>query len=362
MKHEVKVIINKSIFAIVFIVFFFLILYVLNKLFISFLLAGALAYVFSPLVNKLSEKIPHLLATWIVFFLIFLLFSLLLFLFVPLFTEQAISISKEVPKIWKTISIQGGKLQRWLMTHAPDLYSSLQEYETRLTEGIKPATKIVAFFATQIYAIFRRIIDLILFPFFLFYLLKDFEKIKRWIKGIIPGKYREEGGRLLHEIDRILYGFIFGQLLVAVILGILYALGLAIIGVPYSLLIGITAGIFDIIPYVGTVLGFILASAVTFFYFSSLKMVLLVLLVFAGIRVVEGNFISPRLIGGKVGLHPIFVVFAIILGGKFFGLFGMLVFVPIFAIGKVFFMDIISYYKNSELYKGAKADETAIGS
>ncbi len=356
MKREVKTLLNKIIFSVAFILLFFIILYLLNRLIPPFLYAGAIAYVFYPLVEKLSKKINRVLATWIVFLIVILLFFALIFLFVPLFTEQVIKVSQELPRIWESINVQSGKLADWLQSHSPELLSSIQNYQTKLAESLKPATRIVSFLATQLYLLIRRIIDFIIFLFFLFYLLKDFGRIKEWIKEIIPCKYREEGVRLLQEIDRILYGFIFGQLLVALILGIMYTIGLTIIGIPYALLIGITAGILDIIPYVGTAVGFILAAVVAFFYYSSFKMVLLVLLVFATIRAIEGYFVSPKLIGEKVGLHPIFVVFAIILGGKFFGLFGMLVFVPIFAIGKVLIIDIVNYYKDSSLFK---ADETS---
>lgn len=356
MRKEVKTLLNKIIFSIVFVILFFVALYLLNKLIPPFLYAGAIAYVFYPLVEKLSRKINRVLATWIVFLLVILLFFTLIFLFVPLFAEQVIRISHELPRIWESVSAQGGKLADWLQSHSPDLLSSIRNYQAKLAESLKPATRIVSFLATQLYLLLRRIIDFVIFLFFLFYLLKDFGRIKEWIKDIIPYRYKPEGVRLLQEIDRILYGFVFGQLLVALILGIMYTIGLSIIGIPYALLIGITAGLLDIVPYVGTAVGFIIAAVVAFFYYSSFKMVLLVLVVFAITRAIEGYFISPRLIGEKVGLHPIFVVFAIILGGEFFGLFGMLVFVPIFAIGKVLIIDIIEFYKNSSLFK---AEETA---
>jgi predicted PurR-regulated permease PerM len=163
-------------------------------------------------------------------------------------------------------------------------------------------------------------------------------------------------------MDVILSSFIRGQAIVVLILAVLYSVGLSLIGLPFSVLIGVMAGIGDIIPYLGTVIGFIVSIIVGFTSFQSYERILLIVLVFVIVKGTENWFFYPKIVGREVGLHFVWVLIAIVVFGHLFGFWGLLVAIPSSAGFKVYINDLIKYYKKSRFFKKGMASPTDYGS
>lgn len=181
---------------------------------------------------------------------------------------------------------------------------------------------------------FRLLIDISVAMVISYYIIKDEEHFKELLLSLLPKKVRSPAVNLGREVNRILSGFIQGQLLTALIIGIMETLGLILAGVKYPLALGMIGGVSNIIPYFGPYLGAIPALAIALTD-SPLRM-LFALIVFITVQQLDNSIISPKIIEGRLGLHPVATIFAVLVGGEFFGIIGMLVAVPIFAILKVF--------------------------
>ena len=178
-------------------------------------------------------------------------------------------------------------------------------------------------------------INLLVIPISTFYFLRDFEVLKQRFMEYLPERFHASVVHLLTEIDEVLSNFMRGQLIVAALLAAIYSIGLVAIGTPMGLLIGLFAGVVSFIPYLGLILGLGPALLLTFLQFQDWQRPLAVLIVFAGAQFLEGNFITPRVVGQRVGLHPVAVMIAVLLGGNFFGLLGVLIAVPVAAVLRV---------------------------
>ncbi|MGB4472629.1 MAG: AI-2E family transporter, partial [Limnochordia bacterium] len=187
--------------------------------------------------------------------------------------------------------------------------------------------------------IVSQIISLLIAPILAFYLLRDLEAIKRRSFMLIPKRYRLTVFKFCKEINRVVDGFIRGQLVNALLVGSLIAAGLALLGIKYAVFIGLLAGVFNIIPYFGPVIGFVPASL--FALAKSPLSVLWVLILFVVVNQLEANVISPKIIGERVGLHPLAVIFAIFAGGELMGIIGMLVAVPAAAVVRIAFLYVL---------------------
>lgn len=180
---------------------------------------------------------------------------------------------------------------------------------------------------------FANIISLIISPVLAFYFLRDHQAMRERTLKYVPAKYRGDAQNILREINVALNGFFRGQLLVCLFVGLFIYGGLLVLGIPYALFIGLLAGLFDIIPYFGPVLGFLPAAALALA--KSPLTVLWVLLLFVAANQIENGIISPKIIGDRVGLHPLVVIFAVLVGGNLMGILGMLMAIPVAAIIRV---------------------------
>jgi predicted PurR-regulated permease PerM len=191
---------------------------------------------------------------------------------------------------------------------------------------------------------------LFLMPIVAFYMLVDWPKLTRKVTELLPKSRKDQIGDLLGQIDRTLAGFIRGQLTVCVVLGLFYGIGLTLIGLRFGFLIGLTAGFLTIMPYVGSTTGLVLSTAVAWFTTHDWGMVGEALLVFVIGQILEGNFLTPKLVGENVGLHPLWVIFALLAGGAVAGFVGMLVAVPVAAVIGVMVRFFLQEYKKSAYY------------
>lgn len=185
---------------------------------------------------------------------------------------------------------------------------------------------------------FTNFISLLISPVLAFYLLRDHQAMRQRALQYVPAPHRGEAQNIMREINGALNGFFRGQLLVSLFVGLFIYGGLYVLKIPYALFIGLIAGLFDIIPYFGPILGFLPAAA--FALLKSPITVLWVLLLFVGANQIENGIISPKIIGDRVGLHPLVVIFAVFVGGDLMGIVGMLLAVPVAAILRV----ILAYF------------------
>jgi len=195
------------------------------------------------------------------------------------------------------------------------------------------------------------IVNFIIFSVVSVYLLKDFNTIAQNIKTLFPLSKRDQAMRVLSKVNDNLRYFLRGQLIVCLILSLIYSIGLTIAGIPLSFLIGFIGGFGNLIPYVGTGTGIVLASILALFQFHDLKHLLYVIVVFGIGQLLEGTVITPRIMGKGLGLSPVMVILSILICSQLFGFLGLLLAVPIASTVKVFIDEFISKYKSSQYYK-----------
>jgi predicted PurR-regulated permease PerM len=192
----------------------------------------------------------------------------------------------------------------------------------------------------------------LLTPIYLYYLLKDLPRMNAVFGGLVPERHRLPLADKLGEIDELLSAFLRGQLSVCAILAVLYSIGLYFIGIDLAIATGTLAGITFIIPYFGTILGILLSMTLAFLKFHDILHPLLCLGWFAIVQGLEGGIITPRIVGEKVGLHPIVTILAILIAGQLFGILGMLLAVPVAAVLKVGLSSLLDYYRSTPFFKG----------
>lgn len=201
-------------------------------------------------------------------------------------------------------------------------------------------------------------LDLLLVPFFVFYILIDFQKWRDSLEELIPPRFRDPFSRLFDESGRILESYVRGQLLIGLIMAGCYAVGFWALGVPAWAGIALIAGLLNAIPYVGTVLGIVLASAFTLAEGGGVWDIAGVLGVFVAVQSLEGYVLTPRILGGRLNLHPMAVFLGLLVGGKLFGLLGVILAIPAIAIGKVFFKFLRELYQASFFYHAGDIHES----
>ena len=193
-------------------------------------------------------------------------------------------------------------------------------------------------------------LDLLLVPFFVFYILIDFQRWRDSLEDLIPPRFREPFSRLFDESGRILESYVRGQLLIGLVMAVFYAVGFWFLGVPAWAGIAMIAGLLNAIPYVGTILGIILAGAFTLADGGGVWDITAVLGIFAAVQTLEGYYLTPKILGGRLNLHPMAVFLGLLIGGKLFGFLGVILAIPAIAIAKVFYKFLRELYQASHFY------------
>ena len=197
------------------------------------------------------------------------------------------------------------------------------------------------------------LIGLLVIPVITYYALVEFDNIKVWFLNMIPAPYQEAVETKVSMINVLVAGFIRGQLIVAVLLGILYAIGFSFIGIDMAIGIGMVAGMLGIIPYVGSAVALGLAAGLCLLQYGVDLHLLFVVGWYALIQTLEGLLLTPRIVGRSVGIHPVAVIVGLLIGGDLLGFLGLIVAVPITAIVQVFVRELLETYRSSALYSGA---------
>lgn len=220
-----------------------------------------------------------------------------------------------------------------------------------MSNGLKMLGVILRRLVSGGFALVNIISLLLITPVVAFYMLRDWDAFVGKVDDLLPKHSKKTIEMQAREIDRILSSFIRGQLSVCVLLGTFYAIGLYAVGLDLGVLVGFVAGIISFIPYAGTIFGFVVSMAIAFAQFDSWLPIAQVLGVFLLGQFIEGNFLTPKLVGDSVGLHPVWIMFALLAGGALLGFLGLMMAVPVAAIIGVLIKHLVENYKASSLYK-----------
>lgn len=333
--------------------------YFLAPVLTPFVAGALLAYLGDPIVDQMERwRLNRTLAVILVFAIFGFIALLLVLLLFPMVARQFAYLTERlptiitwlqkvaIPRVEKTIGVELGSFD---LLDNKDLLISAWQYSGDYVEGfIKNLTK-------SGLAIFALLGNLVLTPIVAFYLLRDWDILMDKIRGLIPRQYASNTVSLFSECDERLGAFLRGQLLVMLVLGIIYAAGMWMLGLDLALLIGLLSGLASIIPYLGFAVGIVAASIVAFFQFHDVLHMLMVWGVFIIGQLLEGSILTPLLVGDRIGLHPVAVIFAILAGGELFGFLGMLLALPVAAASMVFLEHARRRYLSSRMYVG-KAD------
>ncbi|MDS1030024.1 AI-2E family transporter [Bacillota bacterium LX-D] len=314
-----------------FIVFVFL--YAVRNILFPFVLAIVLAYILNPLVEKLEKhNIKRLYGITIVYIVVFGVLFLACFYGFPVILKQLTAFVEKIPLYTNEIQ---NRLQNFyhLYQRFTIPYSLRESIDHNILWFQNLLITSLSNLVSSIFSLFSEIFSFIVAPILTFYLLKDKEEICRLIVQNLPLNKRSEILSIWSEIDLALLKFIQGNLLVALIVGIATSIGLTIVGMDFPLLFGIISGITNIIPYFGPIIGAI--PAVSLALLKSQSLALYVILVMLIVQQLESNFISPKILGNSIGVHPLLVIFVLLAGGQLWGIAGMLVAVPLTAILKI---------------------------
>jgi predicted PurR-regulated permease PerM len=312
-------------------------IYLLAPVLTPFLTAALLAYIGNPLVSRLERsRVPRVWGVVLVFIIFTGAFAGLVFYLVPVLRDSIVSFSARLPAYYDLALAQLPRLERWLGVDLKLDPTSLRDTLTTHWRGVGD-------WATTALDIARRsgltvvgwIANLVLIPVVTFYLLLDWNLIARHLDGLVPPKYRMRTRSLLKETDAVLANFFRGQLSVMLALAAIYSLGLWLIGLDLAFPIGIVAGLVSFVPYLGFITGLIAANVAAYLQFHEVLPLLWVSSVFITGQVLEGVFLTPRLVGDRIGLHPVAVIFAVMAGGQLFGFVGVLLALPAAAAIKI---------------------------
>jgi predicted PurR-regulated permease PerM len=311
--------------------------YVLSKLkwlFIYFSFALMLAYFFDPLYRYLiHKKIPKVLAIIIVFGIIIALLILIIFFLIPSVINQLNVLYKEIPNFIENY-------QNLILSIKPQLSKFINpaDVEILLKENLSELQKGVLGFSQSIIIYLSNIVSSITFgiviiPLILFYLMRDLVIFKENLYIFVSGENKKEFKEVLEKIDHIISGFIRGRIIVCFIVGTLIGMGLYFLNLKFALIIGIVSGVFNFIPYLGPIVGVILA--LIFALGNPWWTLLMIVILFVLVNQLEAIYLNPNILGKGLGLHPLTVILSILICGQLLGILGVLVAVPLAAILKV---------------------------
>jgi predicted PurR-regulated permease PerM len=330
-------------------------LYLLSPILLPFISAALLAYLGDPIVDRLEKtKLSRTMSVVVVFMLIFALLGPLLIFLIPLLKEQLGHLILQLPDyIDALVTNLQPVLQTKLGMSLPTLDIG-QLKETFTKEWTNTGGFLKGLIRTVSHSglvVAGWLANIILIPVITFYLLRDWDHLVAYIDDLLPRSIEAKVKQLAQESDEVLGAFLRGQMLVMLALGVIYSVGLSFIGLEFSLLIGLFAGLLSFIPYMGLIVGVLIAGIAILFQMHDVTDLLWVFLVFGIAQAIEGMFLTPVLVGDKIGLHPVAVIFAVLAGGQLFGFFGILLALPVFAVLAVLLRHAHKKYKDSQIYQ-----------
>ena len=305
-----------------------------------FIISSFIAYLLHPIIEKTHDAgLPRPIAILIIYILFFGGIGFALYKGTPVMINQLKELSENFPRVAETY-------RQWIF--------QIHHSTSNWPEGVHQRVDgMFAEFEGMIGVLIQKIINgiktilnsffiLIVIPFIVFYILKDFQEVKKAVWYMTPRKWRNGGIAFLSDVDKSLGNYIRGQLLVCLIIGLLATVSLWLAGMKYPLVLGIIIGITNVIPYFGPIIGAF--PAVIIAATISVKMVIIVIVIIFGLQFIEGNILSPLIVGKSLHIHPVLIIFALIVGGEIAGVLGLILAVPVFAVLKVTVMHVTTHF------------------
>jgi predicted PurR-regulated permease PerM len=315
------------------------IFYLLLPIMAPFLIAAILAYICTPLVDRFSKiklgrwTLGRTVATLSVMSLLFAVIVLLILIIVPMLQKEIALVIQRLPDYLAAIK---ERIEPLLMQYfGVALSIDIEQIKSVLTEHWQTAGNLIGQFLVTLsnhgFAIVAWVLNLLLVPVVLFYLLRDWYGMVGRIAQLIPRRWQEKTSNIAHEIDSMLAEFLRGQLSVMLLMCVFYAVGLMIVGLELALPVALIAGLLGFIPYLGVTIGLLLAILAGALQFSTAGEIVPILVVFAAAQLLESMVLTPWLVGDRIGLHPVVVIFVLLAGGQLFGFTGILLALPVAA-------------------------------
>lgn len=333
-----------------------LVLYILSPILLPFVAGAAVAYALDPAADWFERRgFSRLWATLTILVIFVVVVVLILVALVPVLVTQLAELVQHIPEYLEKIQamltpLLDSELGRLLKIDPESLRNSLSGFLSRSAGFIMT---VLASLWSGGRAILNTLSLIVITPVVAFYLLYDWDRMIAKADQLLPRQYADTIRGLVLEMSKTISGFVRGQGLLCLFLGAFYAIGLALVGLNFGLVIGIGAGLLSFIPYVGTILGFVVALSVAFVQFSpNWILIVATAAVFVAGQFIEGNILQPKLVGGSVGLHPVWLMFALVAFGYLFGFVGLLIAVPVTAAIGVLVRFAVSRYVASSLYTG----------
>jgi predicted PurR-regulated permease PerM len=332
-----------------------ILIYLLAPVLTPFLAAALLAYLGDPIADRLERKMPRAVAVVVVFLGLLACLVLLPLILLPAIEQQFAALARNLPRYGD-----------WLQTHLVPWLQQTFGVDTSgfdwsfLREAVKghwqqvggAASRLIGVISHSGMALAALLANLVLIPVVTFYLLRDWDRLVARVHELLPRRVEPTVAKLAKESDEVLGAFLRGQLMVMVALGTAYTIGLWLVGLDLALLIGMISGLVSFVPYLGFILGIVLAVVAAVLQFHDVLHVLLVGVAFGVGQALESMVLTPLLVGDKIGLHPVAVIFAVMAGGQLFGFVGILLALPVAAVVMVLLRHLHSQYRNSNLYAG----------
>ncbi|EJJ27987.1 AI-2E family transporter [Rhizobium sp. CF142] len=331
-------------------------LYIFSSILLPFIAGMTIAYFLDPVADRLERLgLSRLMATIVILVAFVIVFALALMILIPVLITQFNDFAQRLPGYITLLQqfitdYQDSVLPGWIKSQLGTIKNN---FSSILSEGMGFLTGLFA----QIWNSGKAIVDvislLVITPVVAFYILLDWDRMVAKVDEWVPRNYVKDVRQIAREMDQAIAGFIRGQGSLCLILGIYYAVGLSIVGLNFGLLIGLFAGMISFIPYVGSMVGLVLAIGVAIVQFwPDYVWIVAVLAVFFSGQFLEGNILQPKLVGSSVGLHPVWLMFALFAFGALFGFVGLLIAVPAAAAVGVLVRFALSRYLQSDLYYG----------
>lgn len=331
----------------------------LGPILTPFVLAALLGWLGDPLVDRLERSgRSRPVAVTLVFVLMVMLLVLVVLILVPMVERQVVTLVNALPEYrdwfmetalpWVEART-GIEITTWL---DPQRLFELAREHWAQAGGV--ASTVFGYLSSSGFVFITWIANIVLVPILTFYFLRDWDLLVDRAAAMVPRDHIGTVSRLAKESDEVLGAFLRGQFIVMLALGAIYALGLTMVGLNLGLLIGIVAGLISFVPYLGAATGIVLAvlAALVQAQGFDLKLLILVGVVFTVGQLIESYILTPRIVGDRIGLHPVAVIFAIMAGGQLFGFVGMLIALPVAAVGNVLLRFAHERYTQSRLYAG----------
>ncbi|HEY8189804.1 MAG TPA: AI-2E family transporter, partial [Micavibrio sp.] len=296
--------------------------------------------------------VPRGAAALLILLLFFSTIALILLLILPFAYREAVQLANDLPRYADRIQENLTPYINWLQDKMQ--MGDLSGYQETLKNNIGRGFRFVGTLMMGLIGGGQAIVGFMTFmiitPIVAFFMMEEWVRITKWIDDMIPRGSYATIRDLLTQMDRKVSGFIRGQIMISCVLAVAYAIALTVAGLKFGFLIGLMAGILSVVPLVGSMIGLVVAVLVAWFQSHELSYVGIIAAIFLAGQFLEGNIITPRIMGKSVGLHPLWILFALLAGGALFGIVGMLLAVPVAAIIGVLAAFAISQYKSSPYY------------